>query len=83
MGERHQGHRAFIMHADARVGISLGVGGRAVLPSIIQATLLPGPEPEAGMVGRSGWLDHRVIGLGEQGDGCSGPGAPRQVAMMW
>lgn len=54
MGERHQDHMPFVMHTDARVDISLGDGNRAVLLSIIQGKLQPGPGPEAGMVGWAG-----------------------------
>lgn len=72
-----------MMHADARVDIFLGDGDRAVLLSIIQGLLQPGPEPEVGMVGRDGWLDTGVIGLGEQGEGCPGRGATQQVVVVW
>ena len=39
----------FIMQADVRVGISPGDGDRAMLLSITQGKLQPGPGPEVGL----------------------------------
>lgn len=61
MGERHQDHRPFIMHTDARVDISLGDGNRAVLLFIIQGKLQPEPGPEAGTVGQAGMAGWTMV----------------------